>query len=141
MDRRVGGRIHYLANQNRAYVNTLVKKEGLTHGECNFLATIAKNEGLSQEDVRQQILIDKSAITRIMQSMIEKGYVRREMNKSDHRYSCLYLTDKAKEKMPYIFETFKKSSMWMLEGLNDEEADMLIMLLEKMCVSIRGRVE
>ncbi|MEG0366809.1 MAG: MarR family winged helix-turn-helix transcriptional regulator [Coprobacillus sp.] len=141
MDRRVGLRIHYLANQNRAYVNALLKETGLTHAECNLITEINRNEGLSQEDVRKSMRIDKSAITRIIKSMIEKGYVSREINEHDHRYSCLYLTTKAKDQLDYIYHIFKKSSDWMLEGLNDEEVKIAIELLDKMCASVRKKVD
>ncbi len=141
MDRRVGRRIQYLSNQSKAYVNALLKEEGLTHGECNLLISIYKNEGLSQDAVSKELMIDKSAITRIIKSTIEKGYVKREVNLQDRRYSCLYLTNKATDKIEDIFNVFKKSSHWMLEGLTDSEIDSVIYLLDKMCDNIRKKVK
>lgn len=141
MDRKVGKRIQYLANQNRAYVNASLKNEGLTHGEANIIAEISYNEGLSQEDLRKKVRIDKSAITRVLKGLIEKGYVRREINLTDHRFSCLYLTDKANDKLEYIFNTFKQSSIWLLEGLDEKEIETIMSLLSKMCENVGKKVK
>lgn len=141
MDRRIGKRIQYLSNQNRAYANGLLKAEGLTHGECNIIVEIYRNEGLSQEDLKKRLNIDKSAITRVLKGMIEKGYVERCSNDLDRRYYCLYTTDLAKSKIDYIFKVFQMGSMWLLEGISDEEANTVIRILDKMCDNVRKKVE
>lgn len=141
MDYRVGKRIHYLANQNRAYVNSLLKEEGLTHGECNVITEVYHNNGISQEQLRRILRVDKSAITRMLKPIIEKGYVRKEINENDRRYYCLFTTKKADEKMDLIFRTFKKSSIWLLEGISEEETDAVIRILDKMCDNVRKKVD
>lgn len=141
MDRKIGKRIQYLANQNRAYANALLKTEGLTHGECNIIVEIYRNEGMSQEDLKKILNIDKSAIARILKIVIEKGYVIRSSNEVDRRYSCLCTTDKAKNKMDYIIGIFKKGSAWLLEGISDQETDTVITILDKMCDNIRKKVD
>lgn len=141
MDKRIGKRIHYLANQNRAYVNAILKDEGLTHGECNLLVEIYKNDGISQDELVEKLRIDKSAITRVIKSMSEKGYVRKEINQNDHRYHCLYLTQKADSKLDYIFEVFRKSSEWLLDGIKEEDVIVVMRILDEMCRNVRKKVE
>lgn len=141
MNRSVGKRINYLANQNRAYVNAILKKDGLTHGECSIIIEISKNEGLSQDDLRKHLQIDKSAIARAIKALIIKGYVHREVNIKDHRYSCLFLTSLAKDKLDYIYSILHQSSTWLIEGLSEQEIDTVLCILDKMCESIKGRVE
>lgn len=141
MDRRVGKRIHYLANQNRAYVNSLLKEEGLTHGECNVIIEIYRNNGLSQEGLGKILKVDKSAITRIVKTMIEKGYITKQVNEHDRRSHCLFLTDKSNEKIDLIFNTFKQSSAWLLEELSTEEIETVITILDKMCSTVRKKVD
>lgn len=141
MNRSIGKRINYLANQNRAYVNALLKEEGITHGECTLLLGIAHHEGLSQEDLRKHLQIDKSAIARVIKTLVNKGYVRREVNVKDHRYSCLFLTPLAKDKIDYIYSILHQSSSWLMEGLSEKEVDTVLGILDKMCESIKRRVE
>lgn len=141
MDKRIGKRIHYLANQNRAYMNAILKDEGLTHGECNLLVEIYRNDGISQEELGKKLRIDKSAITRVIKTMSEKGYVRKEINQNDHRYHCLYLTEKADSKLDYIFNVFRKCSAWLLDGLNEDDIIVVMRILDKMCENVRKKVE
>lgn len=141
MDKRIGKRIHYLANQNRAYVNAILKDEGLTHGECNLLVEIYRNDGISQEELVKKLRIDKSAITRVIKSMIEKGYVKKDINQNDRRYHCLYLTNKANDKLDYIFEVFHKSSAWLLDGISEGDIIVVMRILDEMCENVRKKVE
>lgn len=141
MDKRIGKRIHYLANQNRAYVNAILKNEGLTHGECNLLVEIYKNDGISQEELGKKLRIDKSAITRVIKSMIKKEYVIKNINQQDHRYHCLYLTKKANYKLDYIFDVFQKSSAWLLDGISEEDTLVVMRILDEMCENVRKKVE
>lgn len=140
MDCKVGKKIQYLANQNRAYANALLKEEELTHGECNVIVEIHRNQGISQEQLGKILRIDKSGITRILKSMIEKEYVRKEMNQKDHRYYCLFTTKKADEKIDLIFKVFKKSSIWLLEGISEKEIKLVADILDKMCDNVRKKV-
>lgn len=141
MDRRVGKRIHYLANQNRAYVNAILKDEGLTHGECNLLVEIYRHDGISQEELGKKLRIDKSAITRVIKSMVEKGYTRKDINQNDRRYHCLYLTKQAIDKLDFIYDVFHKSSEWLLDDISEEDIESVMRILDKMCENVRKRVE
>jgi MarR family transcriptional regulator for hemolysin len=66
------------------------------------LYLIGKNSGkISQQELADQLLMDKVSLVRILDVLTNDGYVIRTVNPNDRRQHLLSLTDKAK---PWISE-------------------------------------
>ncbi|MFV0394410.1 MAG: MarR family winged helix-turn-helix transcriptional regulator [Coprobacillaceae bacterium] len=133
MDRKIGKLIGYLGNQNRAYINTLLKKDGMTYGECQVMLLVNNRPEISQEELRDDIKIDKSAITRTVKGLVDKGYIQKTTNTNDRRNSCLSLSKNGKEKMPLIRKVLNAGNERLLSALDKKEQEEIIILLNKMC--------
>lgn len=86
-----------LHRSHAMYVNRVLKEWNITSGEVGFLMTLYQEEGRTQEQLSSILAIDKAAATRALTSLQTKGYIRRQVDASDKRCKCIFLTQKAKE--------------------------------------------
>jgi len=66
------------------------------------------DEPLTQSQLSDIILQDKSAMVRIIDYLVERGYVKRIQNPSDRREYFIALTPKAKAIVPEINAAFRR---------------------------------
>ena len=104
-----------LSNNFQAYVNLKLKPYDLKFAEFICLLNLYENDGSHQDFIIKRKYTDKSAITRTLQSLEKKGFVRREKSEEDKRINCVYLTEKA---LDYKEELDKIIDEWQ-EFLND----------------------
>jgi DNA-binding MarR family transcriptional regulator len=69
------------------------KDAGLTPRQVTVLATIAKNEGLSQTGIVERTGIDRSTLADIVRRLHRKGLVQRRRTRDDARAYSVKLTD------------------------------------------------
>ncbi len=85
-------------------VNHLLKKEmenrireyNLSLGQWITLSRIYKMEGSNQKELASASLRDSAGITRILNSLEEKGLVKREVSTTDKREYNIFITKKGK---------------------------------------------
>ena len=104
-----------LSNNFQAYVNLKLKPYDLKFAEFICLLNLYENDGSHQDFIIKRKYTDKSAITRTLQSLEKKSFVRREKSEEDKRINCVYLTEKA---LDYKEELDKIIDEWQ-EFLND----------------------
>lgn len=92
---------------------------------------IKKGDGITQKEICERIHVSKSTTSKIIQSLVEKGYLRKEKDEKDKRVSRIYLTDKKEEIEDLIKEIDKKAEDKMLKGFDEDEKKKLRSSLER----------
>lgn len=100
-------------------------------GQMLCLHEIYNNEGLSQEKLATELLVDKGTIARGIQKMIDQDLIYRERSLTDKRAYGIFLTKKGKEECSKIFFSITELENKMSENLTDVEKIALLHLLEK----------
>lgn len=72
-----------------------LKEAGIGISEYPILLLLYRKDGITQEEISQNLLLDKSSVTRAVQSLLKKGLIKRERDEKDHRCNRIFLTDKA----------------------------------------------
>ncbi|MFI3324847.1 MAG: MarR family transcriptional regulator [Clostridia bacterium] len=123
----------YFIRLYKKNMNFLCEKatEQLPVGQVLCLHEIYNNEGLSQEKLATELLVDKGTIARAIQKMIDKDLIYRERSLTDKRAYGIYLTKKGKEEFAKIFLIYTELENKMSENLTDVEKIALLHLLEK----------
>lgn len=75
---------------------------GLTMSQCHVLLTIYEQKETTTVDLSKELAIDKSNLSRIIDSLVKLGYVERVIAKNDRRYSQIKITDKGRLKSSEI---------------------------------------
>ena len=125
--------ISILHNQKNSYMNVQLKEFGLSHGQAITLKIIYEENNIKQEDLNKRLQIDKSAVTRILKTLEDKGFIIKKTSKEDKRNHVLSLTSKGKELYPKIKDVIK--------DIDQNELILLEELLLKMKMNLEDTYE
>lgn len=89
----------------------------------------------TEEKCTQQYLscmldVDKVSMVRVMDYLVERGMITREVNSDDRREHLIKLTPKAKKNMPFIYEGINKMNSLALKGLTKNEQETFYQALQ-----------
>lgn len=95
-------------------------------------------EGLSQNDICNQIHYKKSSISVLLQQMEEEGLIIREKSKTDSRQSIVKITNKGQEFDDKITTIFLNQDKKLESCLNEDELISLKNSLIKIVNELKG---
>ena len=110
----------------------------LTLFQCKTLSLLARNEGISQRQLADLADIDAMSIVRILDRMEADGWVERRADPQDRRARRLAITAKVRPILDQILEMGTATRTEVLAGLNLEQRDQLVALLEKCHGNLQG---
>ncbi len=135
---RIARILNYIVNRNRSNVSADLKKEELTHADARILLILNHQGCLLQDDLVKQMYIDKSAVTRMLQNLIKKGYVKKKISEEDKRFAYVELTETGKNMLPVVGKVFDRHNQQMLLGFTKEEEQILRNMLDKITKNVGG---
>lgn len=105
--------------------------DGQTQDEiiCNLHQ---QNDGLTQEQIIDRLHYDKGVMTRTMQSLEKKGYIKRSDNDSDGRSHIFYLTPCAKNFKVKLIDILQHWSEEVQNGLDENDIKTIDLILKIM---------
>ncbi|MDR7209980.1 MarR family transcriptional regulator [Flavobacterium piscis] len=103
----------------------------ITVDQCLLLIILDKNAVYSQKEIAELIFKDNASITRIIELMVQKDYLTRQINESDRRKFNLEITEKGKKTIELLTPIIHKNREVPLEGLSENEIELLDKLLAK----------
>jgi DNA-binding MarR family transcriptional regulator len=117
----------------RKFAQTQITNKGfdITIDQWLVLKTLEENKQISQNQVADLVFKDVASLTRIIELLVKKKYVKRKINNSDRRKFELEITAAGnaiiKKIYPIVFENREKA----LQDLQKEELVALKLQLEK----------
>ncbi len=93
----------------------------LTMEHFTMLHYINQNGSLTQQDMADHFLRDKSIILRQVNSLLDHDYVKRMKDEDDKRKKNLILTDKGLKILQFSKELAHEVSDELLQGVSEEE--------------------
>ena len=124
--------LNNISRSQAIYRHSRISATDLQSGHYAFVLAICRASGRSQEELAQELCINKSTVARNLNSLEEKGYISRKPLPNDRRQFSVYPTEKMLSVLPEI----KKASVeWMTllsEGIAQEELDIFNSVLERM---------
>ncbi|HKL41359.1 MAG TPA: MarR family winged helix-turn-helix transcriptional regulator [Clostridia bacterium] len=103
------------------YLKYKLKDIELKKEEVHFLHYISENDSVEQNTLSQCFNVDKSTTTRRVKKLIKHGYIKRKLNKDDHRKYMLFSTQKGKELSKDILDLFKVWNNEITKEITQEE--------------------
>ena len=105
--------------------------EGIAPSYGDILFVLDRKGTVTLQEVAKHTIKDKSTISSVINKLESGGYIMKEKDVSDGRYTYLTLTAKAKKLRPVLFEISKKMNTKLFEGFSEEEKETLFRLIEK----------
>ncbi|ASK18518.1 MarR family winged helix-turn-helix transcriptional regulator [Halomonas sp. N3-2A] len=108
--------------------------------QCYALETLVKLGPLRLKSLADQMCLDKSTTSRVVDALLRKGYALKTLDPLDQRAVQLSLTPEGQE----LYKTIRKSLITeeasMIEDIPPEVVDAALVLLGKLTVAARARL-
>lgn len=127
----MGKLISVIYRYSQIYINNKLEKHGIGSGQYTFLVSLYECDGVSQEQLANELKIDKGTVARAINKLEVQGFVERKININDKRAYQIYITQKGysiKEELDSILDSWNKI---MMDGFSNKESNYLIELTEK----------
>ncbi len=128
----VGKWISVLYRCRKSYAGKMLDPYGIAGCQYLFLITLYKNDGSSQEKISDILKIDKTTTAKAIKKLEDNGYVKRVVDSDDKRAYKVFLTQKAQDIIPKIYEIMTEWENSVISDITEEEYRKLERLLEKM---------
>lgn len=115
--------IELTARKIRQYGQSILKENGIdiTIEQWLVLNVISENEGVNQLTIGEILVKDKPTISRMVQSLLKKGFVRKETSNEDLRQFSLSLSEEGTRLIKVIFPVIEAIRLKGLDNLSEEE--------------------
>ncbi len=86
-----------------------------------ILKKLGENQGLNQKELAELVFKDNPTLTRIIDLLVEKGFVQRRTDLADRRKFKLELTQKGEEILNLYESQIKEIRLKAWEGLSEDD--------------------
>ncbi len=126
-------RLSVLSNRiSRAIADSYEQRFDLKLPEWRVMAVLGEERGLSAGQVAKRTAMDKVAVSRAVNRLLEAGRINRSFDDEDRRRSILSLSPDGEAIYSRIVPLAKRYENMLLEGLNGEEKRQLDSVLDKL---------
>jgi len=129
--RPIGKLISIIHRYGHSYFDSVFSGLDIGHGPRNFLAALFCREGMTQDELSESLMMDKTTTARAVKKLLQAGYIVRKRDEKDHRYYHLYLTYKALELAPFIWEARARWTAILSKGFTEEEKEQIYSFLQR----------
>lgn len=117
------------------YIECELKKrgiEGLVVSHGNILDILYDNDGkLTMKEISEGINRSKSTVTQLVDKLLKDGYVTKESNPEDKRFSYIVLTEKGLSIKKDFRDISDNVIRVFFKDFTQEEAEILLSLLDR----------
>ena len=113
--------LNNISRSQAIYRHNQVSHKDLQPGHYAFALAICRTPGRCQEDLAEELCINKSTVARNLNHLEEKGYITRTPLENDKRQLLVYPTDKMLAVLPEIKEASGRWMELLSEGISQEE--------------------
>jgi MarR family transcriptional regulator for hemolysin len=114
------------AIMGRYYYGALLNKLSMIDIDRHYsllMILSRSNQPLTQQVLGEQLHIDKTSMVRIIDSLVEKGYVERQQSQGDRRCHNILLTQEGIRILPQIERAVKELNEQVMLGMTRNEQE------------------
>jgi DNA-binding MarR family transcriptional regulator len=126
----------------RTLFNTLIREENinLTNEQWTVLKIISTTPGISQTEIAERSLKDKTNITRILDGLEKKNHIVRDKDENDRRAYKINITKEGKKILKEVEPVLRKIERIIYDSLSKSDIDRVKKLLDSICNNIRPNI-
>ena len=115
---------------------SIAEKHGLNQSELKCLRSFEVDESLNNKDIAEKMHLSQSRLTRIIDGLVKKEYMIREINKSDRRNMKLSLSGKGKKLANKLNNEFVDVHSEILKDIDISKHESLINTMEHLNTAV-----
>ena len=116
----------------QGFVARRTKETGLTPSQIQALRHIGYHKIMSQQELVEDMGVDKAAVTRLVAGLEERGYVIRTADPKEGRAKVIQATEEALQVKDDVIALEEAYYDWLLEGLEPDERAVFCTAMEKL---------
>lgn len=137
MVKRIGRLNSILYRKSQIYFGQALETYNITSAEYPILIYLNQKNGVTQEELSSHLYIDKSAVTRVIQALVTKGFVTKIKDESDQRCNKIYLTDKGFNVQVHIEKALDEWNAILMMDMDKEKQDEIYEFLAHMVDNVK----
>jgi|SRR5579883_390347 DNA-binding MarR family transcriptional regulator len=125
----------------RIFVKALAEElapYGVTTAQWSALRVLWREEGLSQVELAERMMVEKASLTAVLKAMADAGWIIRSRNSNDRRKVNIYLTASGRRLKAKILPLVGKMNKRATRRLSSGEVRQLHMLLARVMVNMQN---
>jgi len=100
------------------------------------LVRVAGHPGVDQVTLAGLIAYDRTTIAGVVDRLVQKGFLTREVSSRDRRARVLHVTETGQNTLELLSPAVERAQKVMLRGLDDAETDEFMRLLHKAMAAV-----
>lgn len=133
----IGVFIHQIDLALTSYAQNKLAPFKIAPEQSLIMMLLWKQDGLTQKEISQKLDKNKAIITRMVDSLEQKGFIQRVISQSDRRLQSVYLTAEGKNLMDNVIPIAKEINQLICKEISPEELQEVIRILSKMRQNIK----
>ncbi len=114
----------------------LTKQYGLKPAEFRCLKQIHSNENVNNKEVAKRMHLSPSRLTRIIDGLVEKGFVQKEIEPKDRRNMRVSLTDKGIDFVKDLNNSYVDIHATLLNDIDSQLHEGLLTGMRRLLVAV-----
>lgn len=135
--RALGRVLNFAAGAMTAMCQDLLEPHGLTLPQWVILSALWRRDGMLITEIADYVGNNTPAASRIIDRMVENGYVERQTVPGDRRAVMVSLTEKGRA-LDHLQNFFEEVNNRLLAGFSEEEAEQLFQMLGRVDKNARA---
>lgn len=115
----------------------LADAHGLFQAEFKCLRLIGKDESLNNMQIAERMNLSPSRLTRIIDGLVKKGYIKREIDQRDRRNMKLSLSKKGKMLTNKLDKAYVDIHYEILQDIDNSQHESLITAMENLHIALQ----
>ena len=116
--------IYHIKKEVENHITTKLQSE-LSTIQIEVLSNLVTKRCKTSTDLANRLRVSKANLTGVLQRLENKGIISRKVDENDARSKILMLTPKGEEIANFVIPGFLNMMSTALEGLNDEQKDVI----------------
>lgn len=129
--------LNNISRSQAIYRRSKITAEDLQSGHYAFILAICHNPGHSQEELAQELCVNKSTVARNLNYLEDKGYIKRSSLPNDKRQFSVFPTEKMLDVLPEIKSASHQWMTLLSDGIPQNELNTFNAVLERMQTKAR----
>ncbi|GED01851.1 MarR family winged helix-turn-helix transcriptional regulator [Bacillus atrophaeus] len=108
-----------------------LKEDGITPEQWTVLKRVGESRGISQKELSARADKDQATLTKILDLLEKKNFIRREANPRDRRSFLVVLTEAGEELKQSLIDKVEILFAGLLENTSDEDLAVFLGILDR----------
>src|SRR5690606_6347787 len=124
-DNTLGMLVHEVAHLLRILIDRRVEPYNLTRATWLALGALDRREGMRQTELADYLELDKSTVGRLIDRLVQRGFVERRQDPADRRAYRIYFTQSAQPILAELEQVAEDVRKEALHGITTADQEQL----------------